>query len=156
MIGSCLCGGVVFEIDGEPGSPIELCHCPRCRKASGSAFAATFLVGAGHLSWRRGAELVATYEAPVRERPPGYRRVFCRTCGSPLPIVHADHGIAEIPAGVVDGDPGARPARHIFVAAKAPWFEITGELPRHAHRPDRGSAPGSGGSSGSGGSGGGA
>ena len=37
--GSCLCGGVKFEIRGSKG-PFELCHCNRCRKATGSAFAA--------------------------------------------------------------------------------------------------------------------
>ena len=37
--GSCLCGGVKFEVRGSKG-PFELCHCNRCRKATGSAFAA--------------------------------------------------------------------------------------------------------------------
>ena len=37
--GGCLCGGVRFEIDRAVG-PFELCHCRRCRKASGSAFMA--------------------------------------------------------------------------------------------------------------------
>jgi len=35
---SCLCGDVVWELDG----PFELmshCHCSRCRKAHGAAFA---------------------------------------------------------------------------------------------------------------------
>ena len=32
--------------------------------------------------------------------------------------------------GAIDGDPGRRPVAHIFVAEKAPWFEITDDLPR--------------------------
>jgi hypothetical protein len=35
--GSCLCGGVRFEIERFVG-PFELCHCTRCRKVSGSAY----------------------------------------------------------------------------------------------------------------------
>jgi hypothetical protein len=35
-----------------------------------------------------------------------------------------------IPAGELDADPGARPTAHIFVAHKAPWFEITDDLPQ--------------------------
>ena len=35
--GSCLCGGVRFEIERAVG-PFELCHCTRCRKVSGSAY----------------------------------------------------------------------------------------------------------------------
>src|SRR6266704_3416989 len=30
-----------------------------------------------------------------------------------------------IPAGSIDGDPGARPSVHIFVGSKASWYEIT-------------------------------
>ena len=33
--GSCLCGGVTFEIEKAVG-PMEFCHCNRCRKLSGS------------------------------------------------------------------------------------------------------------------------
>jgi len=35
--GSCLCGGVRYEIDGEIG-PVNACRCGLCRKMSGSAF----------------------------------------------------------------------------------------------------------------------
>ena len=35
--GSCLCGGVAFEIDGRL-TPIQLCHARRCQKFTGSAF----------------------------------------------------------------------------------------------------------------------
>jgi len=35
--GSCLCGGVKYEIDGGLGA-VTNCHCSLCRKMSGSAF----------------------------------------------------------------------------------------------------------------------
>lgn len=130
MNGSCLCGGVGFEIDGS-GTPIEVCHCSRCKKAYGAAFAATFYVKASQLRWTRGEELVTVYDAPIRHAPPAYRHVFCAACGSPLPIVRTEWGVAEIPAGVVDGDPDSRPLRHIFTALKAPWFEISDGLPQY-------------------------
>ena len=43
--GSWLCGGVAFEFDNE----IELrnCHCSRCRKARGAAYAANLFVPTG-------------------------------------------------------------------------------------------------------------
>ena len=37
-----------------------------------------------------------------------------------------------IALGGLDDDPGVRPERHFFVASKAPWFEITDDLPQHA------------------------
>jgi hypothetical protein len=135
LSGSCLCGAVAFEIDGAP-TPMELCHCSRCQKAYGSAFAATFYVRASAFRWTRGESLVTTYAAPIRQQPPAYRHVFCRTCGSALPIVNRDSGYAEIPAGVMDQDPGCRPVRHIFTRLKAPWSEITDGLPAHeGHAP---------------------
>lgn len=127
--GGCLCGGVRFEIARAVG-PFELCHCPRCRKASGSAFAA--LVGVRVPDYRllQGAELIARYEAPLRERPPPYRVAFCRRCGAPVPDPPAGGDWFEIPAGLLDGDPGLRPDKHIYVEGRAAWFEPGDALPR--------------------------
>jgi hypothetical protein len=36
-----------------------------------------------------------------------------------------------IPLAILD-DPPVRPACHIFVGSKAPWFEITDGLPQYA------------------------
>ena len=40
--GSCLCGGLRYEIRGEIGDIVQ-CHCQRCRKANGTAFAPPML-----------------------------------------------------------------------------------------------------------------
>ena len=130
ITGSCLCAAVGFEIDAAH-TPIELCHCPRCRKATGAAFAATFYVRAGSFRWLRGEEQIGVFDAPIRERPPAYRRVFCRLCGSSLPLLNRSAGYAEIPAGLLDQDPGVRPVRQIFTARKAAWFEPSTQLPAH-------------------------
>ena len=141
MEGSCLCGAVAFAVDG-PGTPIELCHCSRCRKSYGSAFAATFYVERSRLRWTRGEALVRVYDAPIRERPPAYRHAFCAACGSPLPIVREGTEMAEIPAGIVDGDPGVRPARHIFTRRPAEWLEISDDLPRFPEGARQAGTPG--------------
>jgi hypothetical protein len=130
MKGSCLCGAVVFEIAGDL-TPIELCHCTRCRKAYGSAFAATFYVRASAFRWLQGEDRVTVYDAAIRERPPAYRHAFCGGCGSALPIVNREVDYAEIPAGLMDDDPGVRPIRQIFTQRKAPWYEPSAELPQH-------------------------
>ena len=136
MKGTCLCGTVAFEFHGTR-TPIELCHCSRCRKSYGSAFAAAFYVMASEFRWVCGQEFVTVYEAQVVKEPPPYRHVFCRRCGSPLPIVMTDFDVVEIPAGVLDGDAGSRPLRHIFTAKKAPWFEITDSLPQYQEHVER-------------------
>lgn len=127
--GGCLCGGVRFEIDRAVG-PFELCHCPRCRKASGSAFVAGLGVRVRDFRLLGGAELIRTFEAPILDHPPAYRVAFCSRCGSPVP--HPPEGATwfEIPAGLLDDDPLLRPERHIFVECKSPWYEISDSLPR--------------------------
>jgi hypothetical protein len=127
--GSCLCGGVRFEIARAVG-PFEFCHCSRCRKASGSAFAAMVGVRARDFRLVQGRDLVASYEAPLRNAPPPYRAVFCRRCGSPVPDPDSAADWFEVPAGVLDADPAVRPDTHIFVEHKAPWYEIADSLPQ--------------------------
>ena len=126
--GGCLCGGVEFEIDRAVG-PFELCHCLRCRKASGSAFAAALGVRADDFRLISGADLIRTFEAPLREHPPAYRVAFCSQCGSPVPSPAPGATWFEIPAGLLDDDPILRPDKHIFVDCKSAWFSITDSLP---------------------------
>lgn len=127
--GSCLCGGVKFQIARAAG-PFELCHCGRCRKASGSAFVAGLGVLREDFQLTQGRELIRTYEAPIRETPPAYRTSFCSRCGSPVPDVTSTARWFEIPAGLLDDDPGLRPDKHIFVEVKSPWFTIGDDLPQ--------------------------
>jgi hypothetical protein len=127
--GSCLCGGVRFEIKKAVG-PFELCHCSRCRKVSGSAFAAMIGVRGEDFRLLQGKELISTYEAPLLESPPPYRTTFCSRCGSPVPNPDPSTSWFEIPAGILESDPTLRPDKHIFTELKAPWFEITDRLPQ--------------------------
>jgi hypothetical protein len=104
--GSCLCGAVRFILTGTPAA-FDLCHCSRCREASGSAFVAEAVFKAAEFQWVSGQSLVETYEAPVRNTPPGYRRTFGMVCGAPLPTV--GQPVIRVPAGTLDDDPGIRP-----------------------------------------------
>jgi hypothetical protein len=127
--GSCLCGGVRFEVDRAAG-PFELCHCSRCRKVSGSAFMAGVGVRAADYRLISGSDLIRHYEAPIVEVPPAYRVAFCARCGSPVPDPLEGEAWFEIAAGLLDDDPGVRPDKHIFVDFKSAWFSITDSLAR--------------------------
>jgi hypothetical protein len=126
---SCLCGGVRIEIDRLEG-PFELCHCSRCRRTSGSAFAAGIWTRSEDVRWIRGRELVSSYEAPLLEAPPLYKAVFCRVCGSRLPDPDPPFHMVDVPAGLLDRDSGLRPEHHLIFGPKAPWYEISDALPR--------------------------
>jgi len=127
--GSCLCGGVQFEIARAVG-PFELCHCSRCRKSSGSAFVAGLGVRVEDFRLIAGAELITTFDAPILHSPPPYRVAFCSRCGSPVPDPPEGATWFEIPVGVLDDDPGVRPDKHIMIDFKSAWFEITDSLPQ--------------------------
>ena len=131
--GSCLCGAVRFEIDRAMG-PFEYCHCSRCRKTSGSAFMAALGVMKQDYRLVRGAEMILRYEAPILESPPAYRVAFCGQCGSPVPDPPDDAEWFEVPAGLLDDDPGLRPDKHIYVDHKAAWHEISDALPQLTKR----------------------
>jgi hypothetical protein len=134
VTGSCLCGGVRFEINGRL-TPMQYCHATRCQKATGSAFAVEVAARVEDFRWTRGEDLVVVYEAPLLREPPAYRRVFCRRCGSPLPIVRDESPFVVLHAGLLDDDPGTRPLRHLFVGQKPGWSDIHDDLLQFDGRP---------------------
>lgn len=119
--GSCLCGGVRFEITG-PHSKIGFCHCSRCRKLSGVGSMAGIVLAFEQLSWVCGAELLNE----------GIKNAICRVCGSPLPDADSDKTTYYVPPGLLDGDPQLLVGDHIYVADKASWDVIGDDAPRYA------------------------
>ena len=126
--GSCLCGGVRFEVERAAG-PFELCHCTRCRKRSGGASLPTVVVHTRDYRMVAGEDLIEVFEAPLLYGPPAYRSTFCSRCGSPVPPARPQGEQLELPAGLLDDDPGVRPERHIFVELRAGWDRIADGLP---------------------------
>lgn len=128
--GSCLCGAVAYEYDGDP-ILCRNCHCGRCRKARSAAHASNLGIRVAQFRWTRGAEHARFYKVPDARF---FAQVFCDVCGSKLPRVDESRDLVVVPMGSLDDDPGVRPREHIFVASKAPWFEIADALPRHAEQ----------------------
>jgi hypothetical protein len=126
--GSCLCGEFRFELKKVIG-PFEICHCNRCRKRSGSNGLAMVGVDAEDFQLLSGKGSVSSYEAPVLNGSPSYHSFFCAGCGSPLPPPKPA-GKFEIPAGLLDDDPGIRPDKHIYTELAAPWDNLKDDLPR--------------------------
>ena len=131
--GSCLCGDVRFEIDG-PIHDIVFCHCSKCRKAQGSAFAANANVDASDFRFISGEEGLSGYESS-----PGQTKYFCRHCGSPVMSLSKDYPQhVRIRLGTIESDIEERPSCHIFTGSKANWEDITGDLPQYVeYEPER-------------------
>ncbi len=125
LTGSCLCGRIRYEIGGKIG-PVGHCHCVTCRKAQGGAFVTNAPVRAKYFYLVSSTESVAEFESS-----PGKKRYFCRGCGSPLwSRRDSDPDIIRIRLGLLDSDPGRKPLAHIWVSEKAPWYDITDDLPQ--------------------------
>jgi hypothetical protein len=125
ITGSCLCGGVRYEIEGKIGPALN-CHCSTCRKATGAAFRSRVAVPSENFRWVSGEDLLTRYESS-----PGTKRTFCRICGATMvSMFDANPKTLGLPMGTLDDDPGLRPSFHVFVGSKAPWFEITDDLPQ--------------------------
>ena len=132
--GSCLCGGVTFEIT-EPFLNANHCHCSRCRKHSGG-----FGLTQGRVR-REGFRLLAGGDLITVYRPEnGMVKAFCSRCGSSLfGRTWPDGPEISVRLSAVDGDPGIKPEFHTFVDSKAPWDKLPSDgLPRYREgHPDR-------------------
>lgn len=128
--GSCLCGAVKYELDGELGD-IVLCHCSKCRKATGSAFASVAPIKTSELRIVLGQDALAEFQSS-----PGVHRVFCRGCGSPIfSRRDAMPDVLRLRIGTLDTPLDAKPSMHIFAGSKADWFDICDEAPQYVERP---------------------
>ena len=116
--GSCLCGGVKFEVNGELRDVVA-CHCVQCRKTTGNYMSATAaedtdlkLISLDTLTW---------YESS-----PGNKRAFCSRCGSTLFWKGPERTYTAIAAGTIDGPLGKKLAGHIFCDNAGDYYEIAG------------------------------
>lgn len=114
--GSCLCGEVTFQIEGEFDN-FYLCHCERCRKDTGSAHAANLFSSTGKLTWLSGQDQVKTFNF----RSEGHIKSFCGNCGSALPNVQMKGKLLVVPAGSLDSHIRIKAQGHIYYANRAIW-----------------------------------
>ena len=126
--GSCLCGAIEFEIEGDLAPP-DACHCKECRKWTGHLLASTEVPRSalkinqpGQVSWFHSSRKI--------------RRGFCPKCGTSLffdPIDQKKHDWIGVAMGAFDTPTATRLALHIFVAEKGDYYEIADDLPKNEH-----------------------
>ena len=105
--GGCACGAVRFELAGPP-LKVGLCHCTKCRKATGAPFLhyadwplAAFRVNGRYATWKG--------------------RSFCPVCGTRL-FQLGDDGV-EVALGAVDEAPGdLAPSREAWTVRREHWL----------------------------------
>ncbi|MGH1431756.1 MAG: GFA family protein [Neptuniibacter sp.] len=131
VTGSCLCGEVSYQITGNLGI-FQYCNCSRCRKFTGSAFAANILVAPEHFQWNSGEEQVGVYNLPDTRH---FATAFCQNCGSSMPWRAQSGRAVIIPAGSLNEDPEIRPMHNIYCASRAEWYTDPASIKEFAELP---------------------
>lgn len=130
LTGRCLCGAVEYRVTDAFRYAMN-CHCSQCRRATGSAFKAFAGIPASEFDLVRGQSRLLIYGDPAAAHD-----MHCGACGSLVCSVVRAGRYVHVTMGTLVDTPAIRPSIHIFVGSKAPWHEITDDLPRFAEFPD--------------------
>lgn len=128
--GSCLCGTVSFEVQGNFDS-FYLCHCQHCQKDTGSAHAANLFSQTATLTWISGANKVTSFTLAGTS----HNKSFCKVCGAALPNTQIE-GLLVIPAGSLDSEVPLSPTAHIFLSSQASWEHTLEDAPTFEALPE--------------------
>jgi len=123
LTGRCECRAVSYRLPDEFRYAAN-CHCSNCRAGTGSAFKPFAGIE------REKLEIVAGGETLLVWGDDDANHTRCGICGSLLYSVVRDGAWVHVALGSLVDEPSIRPTEHIFVGSKAPWFEITDELPQ--------------------------
>ena len=122
---SCRCGQLTATVTGEPVR-VSVCHCLKCKKRSGSAFAV-------QARWP-GERVTVAGKAKtfVMVADSGNRGTyhFCPECGSDVFYENEGKfdGLVAIPLGAFEDPYFASPAYSVWEGRKCDWVEVVGDM----------------------------
>ena len=128
LSGKCECGAVRYEVADEFVYAAN-CHCSNCRAGTGSAFKPFAGIEREKLRVTQGAGNLLVWGDDMGNH------TRCATCGGLLFSVVRDGEYVHVALGSLVDPPSLTPTEHIFVGSKAPWFEITDDLPQFDEYP---------------------
>ena len=112
LSGRCECRAVRYRVP-DAFLYVGNCHCSNCRAGTGSAFKPFAGIERDKLQVVEGADTLLVWGDEKDNH-----------------TVVRGGGYVHIATGSLADEPSIRPTEHIFVGSKAPWFEITDELPQ--------------------------
>lgn len=126
--GGCSCGAVRYQVRGAPVRMLN-CHCRDCQRASGSAFAAIFVVPKSQFEISGDLR----YHAAVGSSGKRIERGFCPVCGSQVAIrLERAPDIVALQAASLDDPSAHRPTFDIYTDSAQPWDAMSGETEKFA------------------------
>jgi hypothetical protein len=124
--GSCLCGGVQYEYDGEL-KELAVCHCNMCKRAQGGPFATNSPINADLFQIVAGDDLLKSYFSSEKKK-----RVFCANCGSPVFSQRIDKPeVLRLRVGTVTSGEIPSPGYQIYCESTSDWFVLSDDIPKY-------------------------
>jgi hypothetical protein len=123
--GRCECSEVQYQVDGDL-LDFSHCHCSICRRIHGAAFASWGGVSKSDFSYISGEQNIKRYAFSSQADT-----IFCGICSSTLLVDYKPEAdMLYITLGTVNGEISCPTGSHQFVGSKAPWYEISDDLPQ--------------------------
>lgn len=131
MSGSCLCGKVSFQCEGEPQF-VGKCYCVDCRKASGTGHGTHVAMAADQVSM---SGVVKGYGRPA-DSGNIVTRFFCPDCGSAIFSTNdAMEGLQFIRASALDDPDQITPMLSVYTSRAPSWDKVDDSIPSFAEMP---------------------
>ncbi len=134
MKGSCLCGAVSYETNGEP-IIVGHCHCVDCRKTSGTGHAT-------HVAMQESmVKLKGALKSHVHPADSGnvVERFFCPTCAAAIHSKNSGKpGMVFLRASSLDDPDQVTPLMIVYASRAPKWDVMDKGLPSFAAMPEGG------------------
>ena len=126
--GGCACGQVRYRLHEAP-LLVHCCHCTRCQRETGAAFALNALVVAEHVE-HLGDHRPIMFPVPT-DSGTGQDIARCAACGVALWSNYAggDSLVRFVRVGTLDEPARVRPDVHIYTRSRVPWVELPPDVP---------------------------
>lgn len=130
--GGCLCGAVRFDARNVPDT-YAICHCPSCRRWTGSALLEVS-IKTEDLTWH-GEEHIARHASSTWAE-----RAWCSTCGTNVYFRHTKRdkwfGNTDLPIGIFDDANGFTLTHEIYIDQQPDSFTYSGSGHKRLTRAD--------------------
>ncbi len=125
--GGCACGKLRYRMTGRPLF-VHCCHCTRCQRETGSAFAVNALIESTRVERIRGDTQVIDTPSPSGK---GQRIARCPDCRVAVWSYYSGMGetVSFVRVGTLDDPAACPPDIHIFTSTKQPWVALDPETP---------------------------
>ena len=113
--GSCLCGEIRYEINGEPMRAAN-CHCDDCRKATGASYATNFFFKENDIVVTQGSPKEFSHKS---DKGNTMIKQFCGNCGSQLFGKNSNRpNMVSLRAGVQDQTDLIKPTVNVYLSSR--------------------------------------